>query len=75
MQGVSDMVKHAVANSTAKNKNAVAHNAVKRMVRPALMISTSGPGSRDSMNVYCALVASSWLRVWSFSCQIPFNHC
>ena len=32
MQGVSDMVKHAVANSTAKNKNAVAHNAVKSIV-------------------------------------------
>ena len=32
MQGVSDMVKHAVATSTAKNKNAVAHNAVKSIV-------------------------------------------
>ena len=32
MQGVSDMVKHAVASSTAKNKNAVAHNAVKSIV-------------------------------------------
>jgi polyphosphate kinase 2 len=32
MQGVSDMMKHAVANSTAKNKKAVAHNAVKSIV-------------------------------------------
>ena len=31
MQGVSDMMKHAVANSTAKTK-AVAHNAVKSIV-------------------------------------------
>ncbi|MNF96226.1 hypothetical protein D3C84_790080 [compost metagenome] len=38
----------------------LAHRAVNNMVRPALMSSTRGPGSRLSMGVvYCVLSASS----------------
>ncbi|MNH35879.1 hypothetical protein D3C79_966160 [compost metagenome] len=49
---------------------------MNNMVGLALISITSGPGRKVSMGVvYCVSSASSWLRVWSFSCQIPFNHC